>query len=186
MIARYGVGYKPLSYHDIREKLLKQAVEKTYVVLEKCKEEWKSTSCTIMFDGWTDKKRRSICNFFVNSPKRIVFLYSLDTSDISKTANKVFKMLDDVVEFVREENVVQVVTDNAANFKVVGDLLMQKRERLYWTPCAAHYIDLIFEDFEKHLKVHEITIKKGRNITTYIYGRTQLISILKKFKGEGT
>jgi len=117
----------------------------------------------------------------VNSPKGTAFLYSLDTSDISKTVDKVFKMLDDVVEFVGEENVVQVVTDNAANFKAAGDLLMQKRERLYWTLCAAHCIELIFEDFEKHMKVHEITIKKGRNITTYIYGRTELISILKKF-----
>jgi len=90
-------------------------------------------------------------------------------------------MLDDAVEFVGEENVVQVVTDNAANFKAAGELLMRKRERLYWTPCAAHCIDLIFEDFEKHLKVHEVTIQKGRRITTYIYGRTQLISILKKF-----
>jgi len=90
-------------------------------------------------------------------------------------------MLDDVVEFVGEENVVHVVTDNVANFKVARDLLMQKREQLYWTPCAAHCIDLIFEDFEKNLKVHELTIKKGRKITTYIYGRTMLISLLKRF-----
>ncbi|XP_052724958.1 uncharacterized protein LOC128194155 [Vigna angularis] len=146
MIGKYGVGYKPPSYHDIREKLLKQAVKKTNANLEEYKEEWKKTGCTIMSD-----------------------------------ADKVFKMLDDVVEFVGEENVVQVVTNNAANFKAAGELLMQKREKLYWTPCAAHYIDLIFEDFEKNLKVHELTIKKGRKITTYIYGRSMLISLLKKF-----
>jgi len=29
-------------------------------------------------------------------------------------------MLDDVVEFVREENVVQVVNDNAVNFNPAG------------------------------------------------------------------
>jgi len=80
-------------------------------------------------------------------------------------------MLDDVVEFVGEENVVQVVTDNAVNFKAVRDLWMQKTEQLYWTPCAAHCTDLIFQDFEKILK----------RITTYIYGRTMLISLLKKF-----
>ncbi|XP_022631719.1 uncharacterized protein LOC106776767 [Vigna radiata var. radiata] len=181
MIGKYGVGYKPPSYHDIREKLSKQAVKKTDVNLEEYKEEWKRIGCTIMSDGWTDRKRRFICNFLVNSPRGTVFLYSLDTSDISKTADKVFKMLDDVVEFVGEENVVQVVTNNAANFKAVGELLMQKREKLYWTPCAAHCIDLIFEDFEKNLKVHELTIKKGRKITTYIYGRSMLISLLKKF-----
>ncbi|KAH1034436.1 hypothetical protein GYH30_054730 [Glycine max] len=124
---------------------------------------WKKTGCSIMSDGWTDKKRHSICNFLVNSPKGTVFLYSLDTSDISKIADIVLKMLDDVVNFVGEENVVQ------------------KREHLYWTPCVAHCIDLIFEDFEKHLKAHQTTIKKGRRITTYIYGRTMLISIMKKF-----
>ncbi|XP_068463716.1 uncharacterized protein [Phaseolus vulgaris] len=184
MIGKYGAGYKPPSYHDIREKLLKQAIEKTDLVLQEYKEEWKKTGCTIMSDGWTDKKRRSICNFLVNSPKGTVFMYSLDTSDIPKTADKVFKMLDDVVELVGEENVVQVVTDNAANFKAAGELLMQNREHLYWTPCAAHCIDLIFEDFQKKLKVHELTIKKGRKITTYIYGKSMLISMLKKFTKE--
>jgi len=29
MIGRYGVGYKPPTYHDIREKLMKQAVDIT-------------------------------------------------------------------------------------------------------------------------------------------------------------
>jgi len=181
MIGRYGVGYKPPTYHDIREKLLKQVVDKTDIELEEYNDEWKRTGCTIMSNGWTDKKRRSICNFLVNSRKGTVFLYSLDTSDISKTANKVLKMLDDAVEFVGEESVLQVVTNNAANFKAGGELLMQKREHFYWTPCAAHCIDLIFEDFEKQLKVHQTTIKKGRRITTYIYGRSMLITILKKF-----
>ncbi|KAH1213868.1 hypothetical protein GmHk_14G041740 [Glycine max] len=181
MVARYGVGYKPPSYHDIREKLLKRAMEKTDVMLQEFRNEWKKTDFSIMSDGWIDKKRRSICNFLVNSPKGIVFLYSWNTSDISKTANKVLKMLDDVVNFVREENVVQVITDNATNYKASRELLMQKREHLYWTSCVVHCFDLIFEDFEKHLKVHQTTIKKGRRITTYIYGRTMLISIMKTF-----
>ena len=67
---------------------------------------------------------------------------------------QVKELLDDVVNFVGEENVVQVITDNAANYEATEELLMQKREHLYWNPCAAHCIDSIFEDFEKHLKVH--------------------------------
>jgi len=39
MIVRYGVGYKPSSYHDIREKLLKQAVEKTDVIQGRVKKD---------------------------------------------------------------------------------------------------------------------------------------------------
>jgi len=52
-----------------------------------------------MSDGWTDKKRCSICNFLVNNHKgTIFFLSSVDTSNISKTADKVFEMLDATME----------------------------------------------------------------------------------------
>jgi len=80
-------------------------------------------------------------------------------------------VLDDIVKFVREENVVQVFDDNATNFKVVEKLLMQKQEHLYETPCVAHCIDLIFEDFDKHLKVYQLTIKKERKISKFIVGQ---------------
>jgi len=145
----------------------------------------KKTGCLIMPDGWTDKKKCCICNFLVNSPKGTVFLSSVDTSNMSKTADKVFEMLDAIVERIGEENVVQVVTDNAANYKAVGQLLMEKRKSLFWTPCAAHCIDLILEDFEKKFEVHQVTIAKGRRITLYIYSKTIIISMLRHFtKGK--
>ena len=180
-VGRYGCGLKPPTYHELRVTYLKKEVAQTMELLEEFKSEWKKTGCSIMSDGWTDKKRRSICNFLVNSPKGTVFLSSLDTSDISKTADKVFDMLDTIVEKVGEENVIQVITDNAANYKAAGEKLMEKRKSLYWTPCAAHCIDLILEDFEKELKIHRETITKGRRITTYIYSRVSLISMLRHF-----
>ena len=39
----------------------------------------------------------------MNSPKGTVFVYSLDISDIFKTAEKVFEMLDEVVNIVEEK-----------------------------------------------------------------------------------
>jgi len=45
-----------MSYHDVREKLLKQAVEKTDLILQEYRNEWKITGCTIMSHGWTDKR----------------------------------------------------------------------------------------------------------------------------------
>ncbi|CAN1170222.1 hypothetical protein LINPERHAP2_LOCUS28863 [Linum perenne] len=118
--------------------------------------------CSIMSDGWTDRKRRSICNFLVNSPKGTVFIESLDTSHYSKNTQKVFEMLDDVVEKVGEENVIQIVTDNASAYKAAGAKLMEKK-----------------------LSVHKTTIAKGRKITNYIDGRAMLISMLKEFTKGG-
>jgi len=40
----------------------------------------------------------------------------MDVSDVVKNANLLFKILDDLVEEIGEENVIQVVTDNASNY----------------------------------------------------------------------
>ncbi|CAN0906384.1 hypothetical protein LINGRAHAP2_LOCUS24214 [Linum grandiflorum] len=77
-------------------------------------------------------------------------------------------MLDDAVEKVGEEN-------------AAGTKLMEKRKHLFWTPCAAHCLDLLLEDLEKQLPIHKTTINKGRKITNFIYGRSMLISIMKEF-----
>ncbi|CAN1124950.1 hypothetical protein LINPERPRIM_LOCUS31384 [Linum perenne] len=106
---------------------------------------------------------------------------SIDTSSFSKNAEKVFEMLDNVVEKVGEENVIQIVTDNGVAYKAAGTKLMEKRKHLFWTPCAAHCLDLMLEDFDKNLKVHKSTIEKGRKITNFIYASAILISMLREF-----
>jgi len=73
-------------------------------------------------------------------------------------------MMDDVVEEVGEENIIQIVTDNATNYKTVGELLIQKKKKLYWTLCVAHYIDLMLEDFDKKISLHRETITNGKKI----------------------
>ncbi|CAN1141743.1 hypothetical protein LINPERPRIM_LOCUS25651 [Linum perenne] len=185
LAARHGPGFKPPSYHEIRETLLKEELEEVESKLSIFRNEWTKVGCSIMSDGWTDRKRRSICNFLVNSPKGTAFIESLDTSHYSKNTQKVFEMLDDVVEKVGEENVIQVITDNASAYKAAGAKLMEKRQHLFWTPCAAHCLDLMLEDLEKKLPIHKTTIAKGRKITNYIYGRAMLISMLKDFTKGG-
>jgi len=73
--------------------------------------------------GGLIEKRRIISNFIVNSPKRIFLLCSKDTFGNSKTIDKVFGMLNEIVEQVSEEHVVQFVTDNAVNYNAaIGSL----------------------------------------------------------------
>jgi len=43
------------------------------------------------------------------------FLKSIDAPDICKTTEKIYKMMDDVVEEIGEDSVIQIVTDNATN-----------------------------------------------------------------------
>ena len=41
LVAKHGPSFKPPSYHDIREKYLKQEVDQTMTLLEEYKLEWK-------------------------------------------------------------------------------------------------------------------------------------------------
>ncbi|KAK1571252.1 hypothetical protein Q3G72_014081 [Acer saccharum] len=88
---------------------------------------------------------------------------SVDASDVVKDATMLFNLLDEVVEEVGEDIVVQVVTDNASNYKKAGEMLMKKRTWLWWTPCAAHCIDLILEKIGK-LPQHENALRKAKKV----------------------
>jgi len=59
--------------------------------------------------------QKDIVNFFANSPKGSVFIRSTNVSNEVKDANFLFKIIDDLVEKVGEENVIQVVIDTACN-----------------------------------------------------------------------
>ncbi|CAO2816008.1 unnamed protein product [Amaranthus hypochondriacus] len=144
-VARFGIGLKLPSYHEMRVTFFDKEVKNVLVMLEEFKLEWKRTDCTIMFDSWSEKRRCSTYNFLVNSFKGTVFLSFIDTSKFSKTTDKVFDMLDVVVEKVRPKNVVHIVKDNAANYKAVGEK-MENRPTVFRIPCATHCIDLMLED----------------------------------------
>jgi len=179
-IGGYGKGLRPPSYHEVRTKFLEKNVKKIKSLLASNKEEWERVGCTIMSDGWTDGCNRSITNFLINSPSGTVFLKSVDTSDIIKSADNLFTLLDSVVEEIGESNVVQVITDGASNYVKAGKLLMEKREKIFWSPCAAHCIDLMLSDIGK-LPIHQDTISKAKTITNFIYRHCLVLNLMRKF-----
>ena len=110
-----------------------------------------------MLDGQTDGKSRCLINFLVNSPTDTWLMKSIYAFDTIQNGELMFKYLDEVVEEIGEENVVQVITDNASNYVNAGTRLMEKRKRLWQTPCAIHCINLMLEDIGK-LNVHATTL----------------------------
>ena len=90
----------------------------------------------------------------------------------------IYDLLKKVIAEVGKANVVQIVTDNASAFVKAGKKLMQ-RYHLYWTPCAAHCIDLMFEDIGKKEQVASV-IKQARMITNYIYNHNWLLAKMRE------
>ena len=86
-----------------------------------------------------------------------------------------------MIKEVGEANVVQIVTDNGSTIVKAGKLLM-KKYNLYWTPCAAHCIDLMFEDIGKRATISEL-ITNACKITNFIYNHGWLVANVRKVCG---
>ena len=85
-----------------------------------------------------------------------------------------------MIEEIGVENVVKAIIDNASNYVNVGMRLMEKRRRLWWTPCAANCIDLMLEDIGK-VNVHATTFARARQVVKFIYGHTWVLSLMRTF-----
>lgn len=119
-IGQYGPGMKPPTYHEVRVTQLKKEVKHTEDLMKNHKEDCAKYGCSIMADGWTDKRGRTLINFLVNCPRGTMFVESVDASSYSKDGQKLFELLDKFVEKVGKENVVQVITDSAAANVLAG------------------------------------------------------------------
>uniref|UniRef100_A0A803N0I5 Uncharacterized protein n=1 Tax=Chenopodium quinoa TaxID=63459 RepID=A0A803N0I5_CHEQI len=47
-----------------------------------------------------------------------------------------------IIEEIGDEKVVQIVTDNAANYKAAGGKIEERFPHIFWTPCAVHCVNL--------------------------------------------
>ena len=90
----------------------------------------------------------SIINFMLYSKGITIFLKFVDASDKIKDNKYIYSLLKDVIKEVGEATVVQIITDSGLTFMKAGKLLMRKYN-LYWTLCATHCINLMFEHIGK-------------------------------------
>ncbi|PNY14079.1 hypothetical protein L195_g010751, partial [Trifolium pratense] len=178
-ICNYGAHLKPPSYHELRVPMLKEELRLTHEMLESNRKEQAKYGCSIMSDGWTDTKGRTLINFLVNCPAGTMFVKSVDASAYMKTGQKLYELLDSFVEEVGESNVVQLVTDNGSNYVLAGKHLQLSRPKIFWTPCAAHCLDLMLEDIGKIPRVDKV-IKKGISIVGFIYNHSLVLNLMRE------
>jgi hypothetical protein len=106
------------------------------------------------------------------------FLGSVDTSSEAANANMLADLLEQKINKVDKKNVVQVVTDNGANFKAAGRILMDRIPTLFWTPCTAHCLDLMLEDIGK-VKDFNSCINHAKKVTRFIYKHGRILDTMR-------
>ncbi|XP_022018457.2 uncharacterized protein LOC110918457 [Helianthus annuus] len=181
-IASIGYGYKAPNYHALRVNLLKDAKTSVGLIIDSYRSDWVESGCTIMSDGWRDIRHRHLINFLVYCEKGISFLKSVDASDIESNTVNLCNLFAEVTEMVGVKNVVQIVTDNAANYKAAGKMLCAKYPSVTWTPCAAHCLNLLLKDVSELENVAKL-VKLASRITVFIYNHKMPLNWLRKREG---
>ena len=92
-----GKGFKGPTVHNLRGALLQNDISSIDEYLAKHRESWLKTGCSIMSDGWTNGKNRTILNFLVSCPQRTMFSRSVDASNKVKDATLLFEILDEII-----------------------------------------------------------------------------------------
>jgi hypothetical protein len=175
----YGSSYRPPSMYMYREPLLKRAVLRTKESLVDHVAEWGKTGCSLMTDGWSDRKMRSVINLCVHCRLGTTFYKSDEDSEESHTGEYIFKWVDKCIDEIGADKVIQVVTDNHSANMAAKELLKAKRPRIFWTSCAAHTVDLMLEGISK-LPAFKGVIAKAREITVFIYSHHKTLAMMRK------
>lgn len=90
-ITEIGCGMKPPSYHEVRVPMLMLELAHTKKFLKENEVEMKAHGCSLMADGWRDRKGRALINFLVNTPRGSMFIESVDASSYSHTGKLLSK-----------------------------------------------------------------------------------------------
>ena len=129
-IAIVSPWYKVPSYADFRGRILQDEKVDCTKRLEEFRASWAQTGCTVMLDGWTDQKGRTLINFLVSCPKGTMFMKSIDASAYIKDAKILCDLLDVFILEVGAEHV-QIITNNAANYVAAGKMLVERHPTLF-------------------------------------------------------
>ncbi|KAF8400496.1 hypothetical protein HHK36_013794 [Tetracentron sinense] len=140
-------GYTVPTYDRLRTTLLQAEKANVELHLSSIRQSWTRKGVSIVSDGWTDSNRkRSLINFMAASENGPVFLKAVDATDEVKSAEYVGKLFLEVISEVGHENVVQLITDNAAVCRAAGLRVEAKHPSIFWTPCVVHTLNLALKN----------------------------------------
>ncbi|XP_038891577.1 uncharacterized protein LOC120080967 [Benincasa hispida] len=139
-------GYITPEYNKLSTILLQK--EKTNIerLLQSVKSTWSQKGVSIASDGWSDSQRRPLINFMEITEGGPMFLKAVDCSGETKDKYFIANLMKEVINEVGHENVIQIITDNAANCKGAGQIIESQFPSIVWTPCVVHTLNLALKN----------------------------------------
>eukprot|EP01018_Ginkgo_biloba_P020701 Gb_30291 [translate_table: standard] len=124
-------GYKTSSFEKVQTTLLTKEKSLMKQSTEPIRTSWRTTSVSIVSDGWTNARSKPLINVIVVYPKGSMFLNAVDWNGELKDATFIASILINAIESVGPSNVVQVITDNTRVCKAAGLLVEARYENIF-------------------------------------------------------
>lgn len=135
---------------------------------------------SIVSDGWSNVKHEPLINIIAANSKGAMFLYAHDFSGIPKTGEVIADFLLAAIEEVGSSNVLQIVTDNAANCECsAGRAIEQVHKHIFWPPCVVHTLNLIFKDLAKEFEWFEDIYNIGKAIVKFFLNHSHALAMFR-------
>ncbi|XP_015879725.2 uncharacterized protein LOC107415835 [Ziziphus jujuba] len=183
-------GYTPPMYNRLRTTLLTQDKEHINRKLQPIRDSWKKKGVSIVSDGWSDRQRRLLINMMAASSGGAMFLKSIDASNNIKDGDYVASLFLQVINQIGDANIVQIITDNASNFKFAGLHIKSKYPHIFWTPCVVHSLNLALKNIcDPSERSHQYThckwiadlVSDVQIIRNFIINHSMALSIYNKY-----
>ncbi|XP_047315315.1 uncharacterized protein LOC124919186 [Impatiens glandulifera] len=156
-------------------RFLQDEVKQMHEYVNKIRDSWMNTGCSILLDGWFDENGRNLVNILVECPQGPIYLRSADISD----DNALEICLDEVIADIGVENVIQIITYTVSpNMKAVGKKLKEKYQNIFWTVSASHCIELMLEKMQSIDMINNVLIK-ARTVTKFIDDCAEVVELMR-------
>ncbi|KAF6158941.1 hypothetical protein GIB67_012358 [Kingdonia uniflora] len=105
-----SAGYDVPQCNELSGWILQGKKKEIDCYVKEVKHSWGVMGCSILLDGWANRKGRSLIHFLADCPRGHIFFRSADISDSIGDVNALVLLIEQVIEETGAENVVQVVT----------------------------------------------------------------------------
>ncbi|XP_074355789.1 uncharacterized protein LOC141695443 [Apium graveolens] len=152
----------------------KRDIEKYLVPL---KDTWFTNGVSIISDGWTNIKHKPLINVIASNSHNSIFLYAETFEE--KTGKKIASFLLKSIDDIGPSNVLQVITDNAANCKAAGKEIENVHKHIFWSPCVVHTLNLIFKDFAAEFSWIPEICKRAKDLVKFFINHSHALAMFR-------
>ena len=147
--------------------------------VEKVKDSWAVTGCSILLDAWVDHKGHDLVTFVADSPAGSVYLKSFDVSDIKHDSKALISLVDGLVDEVGVHNVVQIIACSASGWVgELGEAYVGNKKGVFWSVSVSHCFELMLMKIREIDSLGEI-VEAVNMITDYVNSNPLALKLVR-------